>query len=324
MPSKNTQLKAGLFTLGALVLFAAALALLGGRSFLQTEEEYFLYFEGSVAGLNVGAPVVFRGVPLGKVVSISLVNNQEETVTISVGIDIFETRIMQLNRNGHVSDILRDEMIQNMVRQGLRARIAMTSLLTGQARVELDFFPATRPRYQSSDRAREIPTLSSPLDMFSRALANINIDEIARSLLLALQGFNDIIRSEEMRGSLKGLKTAAEAAAELAASAPELGEGLRRMMSRVDAAAAQLEREIPALGRALETALAGFDKAMGRAEQAFAAGSRMMAPDAVVVRELRDAVKEFSEAAKAVRSLAKSLERNPESLLRGRGGEGRP
>jgi paraquat-inducible protein B len=324
MPSKSAQMKAGLFTLGAVILFAAGLALLGSGSFVQTKEEYFLYFEGSVAGLNVGAPVVFRGVPLGRVVSISLVNSEDETVTISVGIDIFETSIMQLNQNGHVSDILRDEMIQRMVRQGLRARIAMTSLLTGQARVELDFFPATRPRYQFSNRAQEIPTVSSPLDVFSRALANINIDEIARNLLLALQGFNEIIRSEEMRGSLRGLKTTAEAASELLKDAPEMREGFLRMLSRIDAAAAQFEREIPALGRALEGALATFDTTMERAEQAFTAGKRAIAPDAAAVRELRDAVREFSEAARAVRSLAKSLERNPESLLRGRGGDGRP
>jgi hypothetical protein len=63
---------------GALVLVGIALAvafvvfLAGGRG-LQATEVFETYFEESVQGLDVGAPVRYRGVAIGRVTQIGLV-----------------------------------------------------------------------------------------------------------------------------------------------------------------------------------------------------------------------------------------------------------
>ncbi|MDR2727450.1 MAG: MlaD family protein [Deltaproteobacteria bacterium] len=304
----------------ALVLLVTGVGLLASGTFLKDHEDYVLYFEGSVAGLSVGAPVVFRGVPLGRVTSISLVaHDKEESITIPVGITILGQNIRHIGRSGRVTDAVRDEMIRRMVEQGLRARIALVSFLTGQARIELDFFPDTPVRYRSADPSTEIPTLSSPLEEFSRALSKINFDKIAHNFLQTLDNLNNLIASEEMKGALAGFKQVADEASALMREMPVLVQSAHRALQRIETAADRAAREVPRLGHDMSLALDGFSQAAARAEKFFLDTGRLMSPNSATVRDLQSAVQELAEAARAVRSLARSLERNPESLLRGKG-----
>ncbi|MDR0239502.1 MAG: MlaD family protein [Deltaproteobacteria bacterium] len=321
MPDKRLQLQVGIFAAIAFALLVAGVGLLAGDAFFKANEDYMLYFEGSVAGLAVGAPVVFRGVPLGRVTSISLVaHDRDDTIIIPVGIDIFRDNIKNIiGDSGGMTNEARDRMIQSMVGRGLRARIAIVSLLTGQARIELDFFPEAPLRYHSADPSTEIPTLASPLEEFSRALARINIDKIARSLFQALEAITSVMGSEELKDTLAGLKRTADELSAVAQNMPALVESARRTLQRIETAADRTAQEVPRLGRDMSLALDSFSKAADRAEKLFLNTSRLSSPKSAMLRDVQSAVHELTEAARAVRSLAKTLERSPESLLRGKG-----
>jgi len=321
MPDKNLQWKVGIFSAFGLALFVLGVGLLASGVFFKIEEDYVLYFEGSVGGLTVGAPVVFRGVPLGKVTSISLVvHDRDDTIIIPVGIEIFEANIRHIvGEGGPVTDIVRDRMIQSMVGRGLRARIAIASLLTGQARIELDFFPDTPIRYHSADPGAEIPTLASPLEEFSRALARINLDKIAHSLFQALEGLNNMMHSEELRGTLVGLKRIADELSVLVQEVPALVVNARETLQRIETAADRTAQEVPRVGRDLSLALNSFSRAAERAEKLFLNTSQLTSPNSATMRDVQRAAQELAEAARSVRSLANTLERSPESLLRGKG-----
>ena len=56
----------GAFVIGALALVVAAVLVWGSGLFRETAE-YVCYFEGSLNGLENGAPVKVRGVAVGKV-----------------------------------------------------------------------------------------------------------------------------------------------------------------------------------------------------------------------------------------------------------------
>ena len=60
----------GLFVAVSLSVLAAGLFLLGGRKLFQPTFTFETYFDKSVSGLELGAPVRFRGVPLGQVMEI--------------------------------------------------------------------------------------------------------------------------------------------------------------------------------------------------------------------------------------------------------------
>jgi len=125
--------------------------------------------------------------------------------------------------------------------------------------------------------------------------------------------------SEELKGSLSGLKRLADEAAVLAQAMPALLENVRKALQVFETAADRTAQEVPKLSHDMRIALDSFGKAADRADKLFFDAGRLLAPSSATVRDLQSAVKELTEAAKAIRSLAKTLERNPESLLRGRG-----
>jgi len=57
----------GLFVVVTVSVLVAVLFFLGGRKLFQPTFTFETYFNESVAGLELGAPVRFRGVPLGQV-----------------------------------------------------------------------------------------------------------------------------------------------------------------------------------------------------------------------------------------------------------------
>src|SRR5262245_55212021 len=89
MGSKINPTTIGAFVVGALVLLIAGVLLFGGGKFFQEKVPYVLFFDSSVEGLNVGAPVIFRGVQIGQVTAISAIADpQTFDVRIKVQVEL--------------------------------------------------------------------------------------------------------------------------------------------------------------------------------------------------------------------------------------------
>lgn len=100
--------------------------------FFSRSIKYVLYFQGSIKGLNVGSPVVFNGVPIGRVIGISLVTDvQTMEVQIPVYIETNENNFVVLNSSGRSKEDIQ-EFTDKMIEKGLRAKLENQSLLTGQ------------------------------------------------------------------------------------------------------------------------------------------------------------------------------------------------
>ncbi len=72
MTTKRTKFAVGLFVLGGTILTAALLIFLGATHLFQKGLYYAAYFDESVQGLMKDSPVKYRGVPIGRVESISV------------------------------------------------------------------------------------------------------------------------------------------------------------------------------------------------------------------------------------------------------------
>ena len=72
MAKQANRMMIGGFVVLAVIIMAASLVVFGSGKFFQKTNKYVLYFDESIKGLSVGAPVLFQGVPIGSVTSIIL------------------------------------------------------------------------------------------------------------------------------------------------------------------------------------------------------------------------------------------------------------
>lgn len=107
---------------------------------------YVLIFRQTVRGLTRGAPVEFRGIPVGEVVDIQPqidAKTEEFSVPVTVRVDARMLGVRILDEAA--GEGARKQMVDAMVARGLRAQLRTGSLLTGALYVALDFFPDAPP-----------------------------------------------------------------------------------------------------------------------------------------------------------------------------------
>jgi len=127
----------GLFVVGTLAVFVATLLLLGGRKWFQPTFTFETYFDQSVAGLELGAPVRFRGVPLGHVSEIlTSAATYERDVPIERRREYIVVRVVVTASAREVAQMRNDAA--TLVRRGLRAQTQLAGV-TGQQYLSLDF-----------------------------------------------------------------------------------------------------------------------------------------------------------------------------------------
>jgi paraquat-inducible protein B len=136
-------------------------------------EAWELDFVGSVRGLQVGAPVEFRGIRIGEVTDIDLELSPDRRATsVPVRIAIEPERLgieVAADPSGRLLErALWDELVAN----GLRAQLKTGNLLAGSLYVDLDFYPQDEPAsIDWSAKVPELPTVPTPLDELRTLLA---------------------------------------------------------------------------------------------------------------------------------------------------------
>ncbi len=132
---------------------------------------YLLYFDESVRGLAIGAPVEFRGIKVGEVADVRLeFDRKAARFRIPVLVEIEPERFTDPN----ASDAERRATIDRLVAAGLRAQLKTGNLVTGQLIVALDMFPSARPaQVVWNAPVPEFPTVPAPLQEITANLTQL-------------------------------------------------------------------------------------------------------------------------------------------------------
>jgi hypothetical protein len=136
--SGKNQAVIGAFVVGAVVLAIIGVIVFGSGKMFQKVNLFVMYFEGSVKGLNIGAPVTFRGVKIGSVVDITLrADPKKMEFRIPV---VMETEKGKIEKTAEFkgSD---EAALKKLIDLGLRARLDMQSMVTGQLLINLEMLP---------------------------------------------------------------------------------------------------------------------------------------------------------------------------------------
>ncbi|MBY0410266.1 MAG: MlaD family protein [Burkholderiaceae bacterium] len=305
----------GFFLITGAVLLGAALAwTLKGVGF-QPRESTWLHFSNSVYGLQVGAPVVLRGVPMGQVKEITLAPPGPQGFRVPVRIELDASRVRQLV-GGEGGDG-NSTGIAALVQQGLVARLSTQSLLTGQLYVDLDFDPtrtvrtADTPNQSTPPRTAEIPTVASPLQDLQAQLQGIDLPGLARDLSTTAQAARRWLDAPGWARTLEQAQTATASLTRLATAwerqAAPLGASALTTLQDSRQTLAQLRESAQALNQTAE--------ALGKTAHTWEA---LASEDSAVRQQAQQALQDVSRTARAVRELSEMLERHPDALLRGR------
>lgn len=337
----TNEWKVGAFVVGGVALLILALFWLGASRLNTETVERVTYFDESVQGLEVGAPIKIRGVTIGKVTEIVLAPDRR---LVEVH---FEARVDELRK---VNAVGATEDSGGDVSPEMRIVVASQGI-TGVKFLEADFFPPDSPTVELSFQTPSsyIPSAPSTLKSLEDALRGfgeelplamrdfrsmaVTMEERLAALDTAALSESLVGLSDELRGTLDGTSEAG-----LGAELRGLIAGLRGTTEKVDAAVARFgsdegslqlaARSFEALSADLRASLAKADQLMEGADlvgtlssvQGAADSARRLSDDLApasqsmpaVLRDLRSMMRKFE-------ALASLLERDPGVILRGRG-----
>ncbi|MGA7562002.1 MAG: MlaD family protein [Desulfobaccales bacterium] len=314
MAKQANRMMIGGFVVLAVFIMAASLVVFGSGKFFQKTLNFVLYFDESVKGLSVGAPVLFQGVQVGKVTSIviqaDLAKNQ---IQIPVIIEIMpdEWKVRGGERNPRKN-------VPKLIEKGLRAQLIMQSFITGQLMIELDFFSKSAVCYAPPQTDKDykdyivIPTCRSTGEKLAKALENLDLQKLEKHLESSLAGVDRVVNNPDLTASILALKGTLQDASKL----------LTRVDRQVDPLAGDTKKTVQDFGklaRALDARVAGLadgvDKTMSAARGTFSEDSPLMV-------ELESTLKEISAMSRSLRQVADYLDQHPEALIRGKGKPG--
>lgn len=265
---------------------------------------YSLYFEDSLRGLTVGAPVEFRGIKVGSVVDVRLEYDEAKSsfrlpVVVELEPERIGTRSERMKRAPR-------EAFQVLVKNGLRARLQSGNLLTGQLFVDLVMQPKSPIRLANAGHAEpELPTIRGGGVEQMIATASGIMEQLDRVDYAAL--------GADLQGTLKGTNALANgpqmqaALSDLAGSLASVRVILRALDARAEPIATNLEQALAAARDALE-----------KSKQTMALVDGVIAPEAPLHHHSVRLTQELAATARSLRHLVEMLERNPQALLLGK------
>jgi paraquat-inducible protein B len=305
----------GAFVLGAIALAVIAVLIFGSGKFFIKRPVYVMFFESSVKGLNVGSPVVFRGVKIGSVKDIELkADTKDLTFYIPVYVEIEPQKITVIKGQPG-----QGQYMEELIKKGLRAQLELQSIVTGQLMINVDFFPNKPPRFVGLQTGHpEIPTVQSPLDDMLKTAQELPLKELFDRLLKSIQGIEKIANSPQVASSLEslseGLKESRKILAKIDREIGPMMENLKETSSSIKTIADKSEN-VPA---AVEKTLATAQDALKQAEKAFVSIQSIASSNSALVYQLDGALDDVSKASRSVRSLSDYLYRHPESVITGK------
>jgi paraquat-inducible protein B len=317
----------GIFVVGAIALVVIAIVVLGSGKFFKKTFTAVCYFEGSVGGLNIGAPVVFRGVRIGSVKDVILrADATDLAFTIPVYIEIEPDRLEIIGARPRRPG----ENLKTLIDRGLRASLETQSLVTGQMQVGLDLKPDKPAKFVGADKkVPEIPTVPTPMQELAKKIEKLPIDEIFEKLSSTLSKIENLVGSPEIVEAIRSLNLAVAdvrklvqnvdnrvgpLASSIEGTVNDYGKLARNADSKIDTLSLGLGDTI----KEIQKAVSGIEKTLGEAQSTLAQAKQTLAEDSILYYEIAETLEELQKGARSIRLLADDLKRRPESVIWGK------
>ena len=267
--------------------------------------KFMMFFEGSVRGLSIGAPVDFNGIRVGTVLDIRLeLDSENADFRIPVLIEIEPERIIVRGDEEIVSSY---ETVNKLVEKGLRASLQIGSLLTGQLFVGFSMQPDTPINLSGEETPYpELPTVKSAdfgsiaqsAEVFLNKLNQIDIASLSNELLSTLEGTNRLFNGPEIKGALDDLQLSLQS--------------FRSILIKVD------ESNLKQTINSGHVVMEKITETLGTFDETLLEVNTVLKPNSPLQYNIIKLTGELEETARSIRSLVDTLERHPQALIFGK------
>jgi paraquat-inducible protein B len=327
-PANKTVI--GIFVVVAIGLVVVAVLVLGSGKFFKNNPKFVMYFQGSVKGLSVGSPVVFRGVKVGTVTEIKMLFNPKDlSVMIPVYVEL-EQGLLEVVQGGGSMEAFRKthsinikDFARELINRGLRAQLDTQSFVTGQLMVSLDFYKDRPAALVGADpTVPEIPTIPTTMQQLAERLEKIPIDEIVAKLNAVMGGIDKLVNSPEIAGTVKSIRQAVDDTRSLVQDldhqvAP-LAATMTNVATHVDQLAARIDSQIGPLAASITKTSDEAGVALKKAQATMGTIEDLAGEDSMVSYRLEKTLEELGSAARALKLLADTLQHQPDAIIFGK------
>jgi len=214
---EGNKFKLGLFVIAAVGLFIASIFVFGLSEVFKSKVKVYSVFRESVQGLDVGAPVKYKGVRIGKVSRMDILG-AEELIVVYMDIDLSVFR-PEGRISGEIDPDSFNAFIGAQIKKGLTCGLELAGI-TGMKYVELDFAKnntntPTLPCPQGISGIY-IPSrqsmLQNLLKMINDSLANISsikAGQLADELSTIFKRATELLNSPKINNTIDQIERAA-------------------------------------------------------------------------------------------------------------------
>jgi paraquat-inducible protein B len=222
MSAQINYFRLGLFVLVGLALIVTGVVVLGAGALMKPTILAETYFNESVQGLDVGAPVKYLGVEIGKVSWIGFVpakykmRNIEENVRFGkyVMVEVaLDPSKMPLSPGQKAMSLLRERVAAGM-------RVRLQSSITGPTFLGVDYLDpnvykpmeiAWKPTHAYFPSAPgTMAQVVSAVERLAAEIEKAQLSKLVDNLNAAVLSFNTILNSQEIKRTLNGLASASD------------------------------------------------------------------------------------------------------------------
>jgi phospholipid/cholesterol/gamma-HCH transport system substrate-binding protein len=298
------EAKVNFAVVGAFVLLLGA-ALAGGvlwfssgKYYRKSYDTYQTYMTDSVSGLNLNAPVRYRGVEVGRVRRIALAPGNVEQVQLTLDIER--------------GTPLKEDTVAVLQTQGL----------TGIAFVELTGGSRASPPLRT-EAAEEYPVIKSGPSLMTRL--DTSISTLLTNLNRTSENVNALMDEDNRRAVKKTLEDLEVLSRTLAARSATIDSSLANAAHAMESTA-RLTDQLPRLVQRVEQSAETFDRMSNELARAGAHASGMFDSaragaqefSTETLPEVHQLVMELRDLANTLRRVSGDIEKNPGILLHGK------
>ena len=330
----------GAFVVGAIALAVAGVLVFGSGKLLSKQARFVMFFDGSLKGLQVGAPVVMQGVKIGEVTDIYVMADPATLEFYNpVFVEIDPGKIRVAGQETTTWKMRKEEYsdYQALIKKGMKAQLVLQSYVTGQLWIGLGLYPDKPVRLVGVIKdVPEIPTTPPTLEELSKTIGELPVKQIVWKLDNVITGIDRLVNSPELQRTVVNLEKATGDIDRLVkrvdSQVEPLSTDVRRTLEEANktlasaqGALAQTEKTLAfkegVPGQIAENLLATLTSAriaLDESRKALVAVQDFTSQSAYLGYEADSTLEQVKSLSRSMRSLTEYLDRHPESLIRGK------